>query len=148
MKTSRFFSPALLLLALWSSGCGEGNTVTGPPPSSVEGPNLEGAWAGRISYPQSADPRRGACGSEAIDAVFTQAGSRVSARIETGCSSTLDLGGTLSGNTLTGTLTGGHPGDHFGGTFQGAVSASRISIAVTRTRNKELLTVAQIELWR
>lgn len=148
MRTSRFYSPALLLIVLWSSRCGEGNTVTGPPSSSVEGINLEGAWTGRISYSPSADPRRSACGSEAIDALFTQAASRVSARIETACSSTLDLGGTLSGNTLTGTLTGGHPGDHFGGTFQAAVSASRISIAVNQTRDKELVTVAQIELWR
>ncbi|MGH9369764.1 MAG: hypothetical protein ACRD3M_19100 [Thermoanaerobaculia bacterium] len=148
MKTSRLYLPALLLVLLWSSGCGDFKTPTEADALPPPGVNLEGAWTGTIGYPQSSDPRRAACGSEPIEATFSQAGSRVSARIETACEGALELGGTLTGNTLTGTLTGGFPGDNFGGTFQSVVSASRISLAVGQTRKDEVLVVAQIELNR
>lgn len=144
---SRLDLPALLLALLWSSACGELESQTEADPSPSAGVNLQGAWTGKIGYPQGSDPRRAACGPEPVAPTFSQTGSRVSARIETACQGVLDLGGTLNGNTLTGTLTG-NPRDDFGGAFQSVVSASRIAITVGQTRKGELVIIAQLELSR
>jgi hypothetical protein len=135
---------AILVLLLPLSGCGDENGPTAPG-GTLRG-ELSGQWTGTITYFQEEGQRQAACALERIETVISQAGDQVTAPIITACHGTLELSGTVVGNSLTGSLAGGPQGS--GGRVAGFASPSRIELTTSRGRADDPVAVNRIELGR
>ena len=111
--------------------------------------SLAGHWSGTVTSLQDSSSRgTGAvCVSESISADVTQAGASVSGRIVTSCIGSLDMTGTVEGDTLTGVLIGSSSG-FTGGRISAAVTSSRIQMTVGRSTKQDFIPVLSIELLR
>ena len=145
MKRTRFFTPFSTLIIVGGVACGD----RGAPTQPTVVVSLAGHWSGTVTSLQDSRSRgtEAVCVSESIAADVTQDGANVSGRILTSCVGSLDLTGTVEGDTLTGFLLGSSKA-FTGGRVTAAVSSSRIQMTVGRSTKAEFIPVLSIELLR
>jgi hypothetical protein len=144
MKRIRFL---ILFSTLTLSGLGACSDRGPTQPAAIV--SLAGHWSGTVTSLQDSRSRgtEAVCVSESIAADVTQDGANVSGRILTSCVGSLDLTGTVEGDTLTGFLLGSSKA-FTGGRVTAAVSSSRIQMTVGRSTKAEFIPVLSIELLR
>jgi hypothetical protein len=143
MKQIRFFALFSTLTILGFVACGDRGSPTQP----VTAVSLAGHWSGTVTSLKDSTGTEAVCLSESISADVTQDGASVGGRILTSCIGSLDLTGTVEGDTLAGVLTGRSSG-FTGGRVSAAISSSRIQMTVGRSTKVEFVPILSIELLR
>jgi hypothetical protein len=143
MKPRRLFTLLSTLALSVLVACGDRAAPTQP----TAAVSLAGHWSGTVTSMQRVTGPEAVCVSESIAADVTQDGASVGGRILTSCIGSLDLTGTVEGDTLAGVLTGSSSG-FTGGRVSAAVSASRIQMTVGRSTKGEFVPILSIDLVR
>lgn len=124
-------------------GCGDKAAPTQPAPAI----SLNGHWSGTVTSLQGSAGTEAACVYEPIAADVTQEGASVAGLIVTSCVGSLELSGSVEGDTLTGALIG-HTSAFRGGRVSAAVSSSRIQMTVGHSTKDVFVPVLSIDLVR